>query len=206
MWFFTSEGFYSAVLEKRGKEKGKLVVRAREPGALDLLRERYMPALGETSITPKGVVADYRYRAHIAHDDFAEGMVNVAKAIDYSNFKSEAAHRRGYGPFEKALHQVWDVMARLQPGGPYSYGGASYPSIPKGEAGTARPKRAKARKRGGQQTLPSSFPTEDTSCEDCGVELEPGDGEMFWGRWVCKDVRGCSDRKHEASEKGKVRR
>lgn len=201
MWFFTSEGFYSAVLETRGKEKGKLVVRAREPGALDLLRERYMPALGETSITPKGKVADYRYRAWITHADFADGMANVARAIDYSNFKSEAARRRGYGPFEKALHSVWSVMSRLQPGGPYSQGGSSYPPIPKAEVGTARPKQ---RKRKVSASLPAAFP--DTACQDCGHELEQEEGEYFFGRWVCKDIRGCSDRKHENSKKGRVRR
>jgi hypothetical protein len=205
MWVFTSEGFYSAVIEQRGKNKGKIIVRAREPGALELLRDRYMPALGETSIMPKGVTADYRYRAWIDRADFADGMAEIARQIDYPNFKSEAAHRRGYGPFEKMLHGVWSLTAKLQPGGPYNQGGSGYPPIPEDEGG--KPKQKRKSKKAYLKTageLPMSLVEESTDCEDCGLELDAETGEVFGGRWLCKDITGCSNRAFE--NKPQVRR
>lgn len=127
IWFFTTDGFYSAVVQDRGKQAGKIAVRAREPGALELLRDQYMPELGPTSWRS---TSDYRYRAWIERKAFGEGMKRVALAVDYPNFKSEVAKRRGEGRYEKVLHQVWNVMGHLQPGGPYGWGGQGYPAIP----------------------------------------------------------------------------
>jgi hypothetical protein len=192
IWIFTTEGFYSAVEETKLKRHiGQISVRAREPGALELLRERYMPGLSDTSVTPRGVTADYRYRAWVDRDQFAEGMANVARAVDYDNFKSAAGAKRGFGRFEKALHEVWSVMSRLQPGGPYGHGGKQYPPIPEGEPGAA--KKGGRKKAQGQARLPLAFTGGE--CQDCGHELEPGDGEWFQGRWLCRDVAACSDRK-----------
>lgn len=195
VWFFTSEGFYSAVEEtKLKRHKGKISVRARESGALELLRASYMPELSATSITPKNRKADYRYRAWIDREQFAEGLARIGRAVDYSNFKSEAARKRGYGRFEKALHDVWNVMARLQPGGPYMMGGKHYPPIPESEGGPGEQTKKTLPKKKGQQTLSLGFMPPDT-CDDCGTELEQPDGEWFQGRWLCRNVSGCSDRK-----------
>lgn len=195
MWFFTSEGFYSAVEETKLKaHMGQISVRAREPGALEKLREAYMPKLSESSITPSTVSADYRYRAWIDREDFAEGMGNVARGVTYSNFKSEAARKSGLNAFEKALHSVWSIMGALQPGGPYGYGGG--PPIPKGEP---KPKKyAPAKKsRSKKAKLPLAFDVgsaTEVACEDCGHLLGPDDGVLHFGRWLCRDLPACNSR------------
>lgn len=193
MWFLTTEGFYSAVEETKLKAHlGQISVRAREPGALDMLRERYMPELSETSVTPSGVVADYRYRAWIGKADFGAGLARVGEAVDYPNFKSEVARKRGLGRYEKALHEVWSILGRLQPGGPYGYGGASYPPIPKGEPGiTPRLKKRGGRKKG-QSKLPLSFEGgAPQTCDDCGRDLPEGEGAWYGSRFLCRDVGKC---------------
>ena len=111
MWLLIPEGFYS-IVQKEGEEE--LCVRARvrcRPGsaARDVL-----PALGETVETPGG---DYRYRAWIGRDELAEGMAEIVRNLDWTNFKDEVARRdtsraHVYG-------EVWSVLGELQPGGPY---------------------------------------------------------------------------------------
>jgi len=44
-------------------------------------------------------------------------------------------------------------------------------------------------------TLTLSVLAAPTACDDCGLELESEDGEWFGGRWLCRDVPGCSNRK-----------
>ena len=116
MWLITTDGFYS-VVQKRGEER--LSVRARVGADLDRLRERYMPALSKTLETPEG---DYRYRAWISRDELAEGLARVARDVTYSNFKDEVGRKDPER--ERAYHDVWEVLGRLQPGGPYGLGGA----------------------------------------------------------------------------------
>lgn len=203
MWFFTSEGFYSAVEETHLKtHMGQISVRARQRDHLDKLRETYMPALSEVSVTPSSVSADYRYRAWVDREDFAEGMANVARAVDYSNFKSEAMRKSGPGRFEKALHEVWSVMGRLQPGGPYGYGGG--PAIPKGEPQPKKYAPAKKKSRSKKAKLPLAFEDSDTTevpCEDCGHPLGPDDGVQHFGRWLCRDLPSCNRRMAGATPK-----
>jgi hypothetical protein len=71
MWLLIPEGFYS-IVQKQGEDE--LCVRARVGADLDRLRERYLPALGETVETTG---ADHRYRAWIGRDDLAAGMAEV---------------------------------------------------------------------------------------------------------------------------------
>lgn len=112
MWLLIPEGFFSVVL-KPGDNS--LSVRARVREDLDRLRDAYLPTLSATVETRGG---DYRYRAWVSREDLADGMVRLAGAIDYSNFKAEVARRdpdraHTYG-------EVWGILGQLQPGGPYS--------------------------------------------------------------------------------------
>jgi hypothetical protein len=112
MWLLIPEGFFS-IVQKEGEEE--LCVRVRVRADLDRLRETYLPALGETVETPGG---DYRDRAWIGRDELAAGMAEIARNLDWANFKDEVAYRDSsrahvYG-------QVWGVLGELQPGGPYS--------------------------------------------------------------------------------------
>jgi hypothetical protein len=112
MWLLIPEGFFS-IVQKEGEEE--LCVRARVRADLDRLRETYLPALGETVETPGG---DYRYRAWIGRDELAAGMAEIARNLDWANFKDEVA-RRGSSRAH-VYGQVWGVLGELQPGGPYS--------------------------------------------------------------------------------------
>ena len=112
MWLLTPDGFYS-IVQKRG-ETG-LCIRARVGADLDLLREKHLPSLTETTETPGG---DYRYRAWASHEAVADALAALARDLHYDNFKNEVARRDGQRAH--AYHDVWDVLGRLQPGGPYS--------------------------------------------------------------------------------------
>lgn len=123
MWLFTEDGFFSAVLEERGKHAGRIAIRARCRDDLVRLVEKYggdMPNATAISETPKNVVADYRYRIWLPRGEFALVCAEVALAVEYGNFKSRVAQVLGPDR-EKPLHEIWSVMAELQPGGPYGW-------------------------------------------------------------------------------------
>ena len=111
MWLLTPDGFYS-IVQKRGDVD--LCVRARVGADLDRLREKYLPSLTETVETLDG---DYRYRAWASHEDVAAALATIVRELDYDNFKDAVVRR----DLERAetYHDVWDVLGRLQPGGPY---------------------------------------------------------------------------------------
>jgi hypothetical protein len=112
VWLITVHGFYSVVL-KPGENR--LSVRARVGADLDRLRERYMPTLTETLETPQG---DYRYRAWVSHDDFAEGVARIAGDVTYDNFKDTVMrtdHERAHVYLE-----VWEALRALQPTAAYA--------------------------------------------------------------------------------------
>jgi hypothetical protein len=112
MWILTPDGFYSIVQKPR---ETNLCIRARVGADLDRLREKYLPALTETKETPGG---DYRYRAWATHEAVADALAAITRDLHYDNFKSEVGrHDRERA---HAYHDVWDVLGRLQPGGPYS--------------------------------------------------------------------------------------
>jgi hypothetical protein len=112
MWLFTTVGFFSVVRKPvaPGAPAGMLVVRARVPGDLEALREKYMPELQGTFYTPDG---DYKYRAAITHTDFAAGLAKIALDIDYDNFKTEVSIRQGYDRAHVYMG-VWKAAFELE--------------------------------------------------------------------------------------------
>lgn len=131
MWVFTLNGFLSAVEERRGEHRGEIVVRAREASALEALRE-VAPTLTETAVSSD---SDYRYRAWTGREAWAQALAELARRVSYSNYKSAVLERQGRSRFEAALHEVWQVMGRTQPLGPYGQGGSGYPPAPEDERG-----------------------------------------------------------------------
>ena len=111
MWLLTPDGFYS-IVEKSGEDG--LCVRARVADDLDRLRDRYLPSLSATLET---LGSDYRYRAWASREAMAAAMTTIVRELDYDNFKDEVA-RTDYKRAD-AYHDVWEVLGRLQPGGPY---------------------------------------------------------------------------------------
>ena len=105
MWTFTATGFYSAVQHRDNPEL--LMVRARDEESLAPLA-----ALTDqqTQFTPD---ADYAFRVIVSKQVYAQWLMTQVIGIDYPNFKSRAYTARG-GAFVHALHDVWEVMFRLQ--------------------------------------------------------------------------------------------
>jgi len=98
MWIFTSSGFVSAVYKD-----GAIQVRARDSKSLEVLA---VDCEAKIVATP---VADYPYRIAISREQFASWVSKQALEIEYKNFKSEVADKRG-SKFSKPLSQVWSVM------------------------------------------------------------------------------------------------
>jgi hypothetical protein len=114
MWFFTPEGFFSAVVadtsfpdgrDDRGEQR--IQIRARDRKDLDRLRGVW-PALGPTIATPIG---DYQFRAIIDRDAFAEGMASLAYGVNYRNFKSAVG--RIDPKREHVYHDVWQACLAI---------------------------------------------------------------------------------------------
>ena len=107
MWLLTNFGFFS-VVQKEGERL--LTVRARDRQDLLNLEERYLPGLGEIEESGQG---DYRFRARVPREVFAEALREIALDIDYPNFKNSVAARQGkaragiYG-------EVWSKLMALQ--------------------------------------------------------------------------------------------
>jgi hypothetical protein len=107
MWLFTPFGFFS-VVQKPGTKH--LTVRSRVTDDLDRLRQQYMPDL---SATVSGGGTDYPYRAEITHDAFARGLAQIARDINYGNFKDEVAIRLGRD--RAAVYgDVWTALLKLE--------------------------------------------------------------------------------------------
>lgn len=119
MWLFTRYGFFSAV--QHNEDRDIIVVRARVREHLEALFARFyngddagnIPAIAESLGT------DYRFRSFISRRDFAEIAQELALDVDYPNFKNEVQRARRQRSvaargYLYALHDVWEVMARLQ--------------------------------------------------------------------------------------------
>lgn len=106
MWLMMTFGFYS-VVQKNGDDD-VLTVRARSAADLEALRAR-VPALGPTDHESG---TDYPVRARIARADFALAMSDLARDLDYANFKSAVAQRHGR---ERAhtYGKVWGVLLEI---------------------------------------------------------------------------------------------
>lgn len=103
MWVFSKVGFYSAVRTRDGKG---IVVRAR-------LREHLVALVELLDRKPRIAMttdSDYRYRIVVDDVEWAGTVSQLALDIDYDNFKESVPQ----GPYEQALHAVWQTMHRLQ--------------------------------------------------------------------------------------------
>lgn len=204
MWLVTTEGFYSVIRW----HDGRMCVRARQRADLDRLR-KIAPELSAIEVTPG---RDYRYRCFCTQKQWVKVAGRLAEQIDYGNFKSEVARKRGMGGYEKALHSVWSIFGKLQPAGPYGYGSRKgYPAVPKKEAKAVkdaektRPAWTAGSGLGRSfaetphetwSTQTRLFGPEDTGlvCKDCGTELDGREAIEIDGDVLCRDVGKCVGR------------
>jgi hypothetical protein len=106
MWLITNCGFFS-VVQKPGEQQ--LTVRARAQKDLEVLRDRYLPQLGEIV---EGGGTDYQYRARVSRTEFAEAMKMIAMDINYSNFKNSVAKNQGHkraNIYHDLWHSLWGI-------------------------------------------------------------------------------------------------
>jgi len=86
------------------------MVRARVASDLDGLRSTYLPRLTPTIETKQ---SDYRFRATISPEDFAQGLAQIARDIRYDNFKDEVKKVMGQRRAE-VYGRVWSLLLELQ--------------------------------------------------------------------------------------------
>jgi hypothetical protein len=117
MWVFTRYGFYSIACASKSDgslDDQSVMVRARCVAHLRSLQKRF-PALavGKILELPN---RDYRYRLIITKASWTAIIGQLAQEQEWSNFKNEAAKHQGISGrgYVAALHDVWDVMHRLQ--------------------------------------------------------------------------------------------
>lgn len=122
MWLFTKYGFYSAVCARQGDGQNgqpvdprRIMVRARVRAHLEALQQRLPNLVGGCDIR-EDIGSDYAYRLFIDKESWSQALVELNAELDYDNFKSEVARFQGSTGrrYEHALHDVWDVMYRLQ--------------------------------------------------------------------------------------------
>jgi hypothetical protein len=120
MWIFTRYGFYSIACASKpdgSLDSQSVMVRARCIDYLRSLQKRF-PALAVGNILELPN-RDYRYRLIIPKASWTAIVGELAQEQEWSNFKNEAAKYRGTSGrgYVQALHDVWDVMYRLQQDG-----------------------------------------------------------------------------------------
>jgi hypothetical protein len=120
MWIFTRYGFYSIACASKpdgSLDSQSVMVRARCIDHLRSLQKR-VPALAVGNILELPN-RDYRYRLIIPKAAWTAIVGELAQEQEWSNFKNEAAKYQGTSGrgYVQALHDVWDVMYRLQQDG-----------------------------------------------------------------------------------------
>lgn len=122
MWMFTKYGFFSAVCARQGDgrhgspvDPTRTMVRARVRAHLEALQGQYPDLLGTSSIQGTGHT-DYAYRIFLPTDTWVEVVARLARETDFDNFKDAVERHQGRNgaPYVHALHDVWEVMHRLQ--------------------------------------------------------------------------------------------
>ncbi len=122
MWIFTKHGFFSAVCARQGDggrgqpvDVDRVMVRARVQGHLEALKARFPEELGPCEVLATAN-ADYSHRLFVSKAAWCRVLAGLAEETDYDNFKSKVARHQGKAgaAYERALHDVWSVMHRLQ--------------------------------------------------------------------------------------------
>jgi hypothetical protein len=122
MWLFTRYGFFSTVCARQGDgrqghppDPTRIMVRTRLLEHLQGLKQRFPEVLGHCVIH-EFAGTDYTFRIILDKTVWIQLVAELAGEIDYDNFKSEVRRHQGRAgaPYENALHDVWDVMYRVQ--------------------------------------------------------------------------------------------
>ena len=122
MWLFTKHGFFSAVCARQGGgeydspvDHDRIMVRARLRQHLEALQREFPDLLTDIAIHDSSHT-DYAHRMFMPTDVWVKVLGRLGEEVGYDNFKSEVAQHLGRegATYEHALHDVWEVMYRLQ--------------------------------------------------------------------------------------------
>ncbi len=122
MWIFTQLGFYSAVCARQGDgrknqpvDPERMMIRARLREHLVNLVERFPEEFQGCEIM-KSAGTDYAYRLFVNKAVWSAVLTKLANETEYDNFKSAVGRQQGAAgtAYLDALHDVWEVMYRLQ--------------------------------------------------------------------------------------------
>ncbi|MCB0858675.1 MAG: hypothetical protein KDB57_11230 [Solirubrobacterales bacterium] len=110
MWIVTVRGFYSVV--DKGEPEGMMCVRSRVREDLENLCQLGSMDAYSDSIQESGI-SDYRFRVFVDREDWVQAAAELAREIDYDNFKNAVADRQG--PARASIYsKVWSALGRLQ--------------------------------------------------------------------------------------------
>jgi hypothetical protein len=117
MWLFTIYGFFSVACASKpdgSLDKDTVMIRARRADHLRNLQKRF-PSVAKTKIVTL-LDRDYRYRIIVPKKTWVAALTEMAEEQDWSNFKRQVAMHQGNSgaDYIRALHDVWEVMNRLQ--------------------------------------------------------------------------------------------
>jgi len=107
MWLIIPIGFYSIV--HKDSDENELTIRSRSAEDLILLRDNYLPDLGEIVETKNG---DYRFRSFVSKESLQQSMKLIVQYINYDNVK--AASMLNYPERSKIYMDVWDRLGDIQ--------------------------------------------------------------------------------------------
>lgn len=108
MWLVTTTGFFSVVLKPGDTD---LCIRARVRKDLVALKRDYLPSMGKIIETKN---ADYRFRAYASREGVAYAAADMARDIDYSNFKDEVKAVQGKDRANVYM-RIWTALLELDP-------------------------------------------------------------------------------------------
>lgn len=115
MWVFTKYGFFSAVSARVDGSRlspinfRMIAVRSRFREHLESLIKRFPSLIGDAEIRSYQNT-DYQFRIFVPKTAWSEIVSQIAKEIDYDNFKSEAERSASPPEYIDALHDVWQVV------------------------------------------------------------------------------------------------
>ena len=121
MWIFTRYGFFSIACASKTDgtiDPDKVMVRARLREHLVSLRDRFPDSeIGNAEILSWDG-RDYKYRIILSKVAWVSALTEMAAEQTWSNFKNEASRfaraKKMAHDYVDSLHQIWEVMHRLQ--------------------------------------------------------------------------------------------
>jgi len=121
MWIFTRYGFFSIACANKTDgtiDPDNVMVRARLHEHLVSLRDRFPDSeIGKAEILSWDG-RDYKYRIIVSKVAWVYALTEMAAEQTWSNFKNEASRfsraKKMAHAYVDSLHQIWEVMHRLQ--------------------------------------------------------------------------------------------